>query len=181
MAVLQALLRNQAAILFWHSIVTECVRDKMVCVLSHLNKTRPVSDCKRSLTLEHPCKGSGKLELQQAKNTAESWEGLVKKLCFSSGDIWEGCETGKGNELLMGTEPCVWCLAQTGCAEDLCITGFWVLIKTPSETYSVLPLSSSSFNLNYGERAGVKPVLGFINQRYCVKCCKSRIYECGSQ
>lgn len=59
----------------------------MVCVLSHLSKTRPVPHCKQSLTSEHPCKGGGKWKLQQTKNTAEGWEGLVEKLCFCSGDI----------------------------------------------------------------------------------------------
>lgn len=70
-------------------------------------------------------------------------------------------------------------------AKDPCITGtengVWVLIKMPSETCSALPLGSLLLSLNYGEQTGVKPVLGFINQRYCVKCCKSRMYKCGLQ
>ena len=59
--------------------------------------------------------------------------------------------------------------------------GFWVLIKMHSETCSVLLLDSLLLSLNYSELADVKSVLGFINQRYCVKCCKSRIYKCGLQ
>lgn len=71
--------------------------------------------------------------------------------------------------------------SDTGVLKTPCIAGTenWFWDGMSSGTCLVLPLSSLLLSLNYSGQAGMRPVLGFINQSYRVKHCWSRMYKHG--